>query len=103
MYTTIILSSQTAKKRCTISYDAKSLRLAKRRKREQTTEFKELYRYRSGVEATMSDLGRVTGIKHLRVKPVRVAATLKTTGLNIRRSTAFIIRGGRQKMELAPT
>ena len=67
------------KQRCTISYDAKSLRLARRRKQEKTPEFKERYRYRAGVEATMSDLDRITGIKHLRVrgKPqVRLAATL---------------------------
>jgi hypothetical protein len=80
------------KQRCTISYDAKSLRLARRRKQEKTPEFKERYRYRAGVEATMSDLDRITGIKHLRVrgKPqVRLAATLKATGLNIHRATAF--------------
>jgi len=88
------------KNRCTISYDAKSLRLARRRKQEQTPEFKERYRYRAGVEATMSDLDRVTGLKHLRVRgmiQVRLAATLKATGLNIRRATAFRSRGGRPK------
>jgi hypothetical protein len=88
------------KNRCTLSYDAKSLRLARRRKQEQTPEFKELYRYRAGVEATMSDLDRVTGLKHLRVRgmtQVRVAATLKATGLNIRRAAAFRSRGGRPK------
>lgn len=88
------------KNRCTLSYDAKSLRLARRRKQEQTAEFKELYRYRAGVEATMSDLDRVTGIKHLRVRgmiPIRLAATLKATGLNIRRAAAFVSRGGRPR------
>ncbi len=80
------------KQRCTISYDAKSLRLARRRKQEKTPEFKERYRYRAGVEATMSDLDRITGIKHLRVRgklQVRLAAILKATGLNIHRATAF--------------
>jgi len=86
------------KNRCTISYDAKSLRLARRRKQEQTPEFKDRYRYRAGVEATMSDLDRVTGLKHLRVRgmiQVRLAATLKAAGLNIRRAAAFRSRGGR--------
>ena len=86
------------KNRCTISYDAKSLRLARRRKQEQTPDFKERYRYRAGVEATMSDLDRVTGLKRLRVRgmtQIRVAATLKTTGLNIRRAAAFRSRGRR--------
>jgi hypothetical protein len=88
------------KNRCTISYDTKSLRLARRRKQEQTPEFKKRYRYRAGVEATMSDLDRVTGLKRLRVRgiiQVRLAATLKATGLNIRRAAAFKSRGGRPK------
>jgi len=88
------------KNRCTLSYDAKSLRLARRRKQEQTPAFKEHYRYRAGVEATMSDLDRVTGLKHLRVRgmtQVRLAATLKATGLNIRRAAAFMSRGGRPR------
>ena len=97
--------TKRSKKRCTISYDAKSLRLARRRKQEQTPEFKERYRYRAGVEATMSDLDRITGIKHLRVRtktPVRLAATLKAAGLNIRRAAAFIVQGGRLKREPIP-
>jgi hypothetical protein len=80
------------KKNCTISYDAKSLRLSRRRKLEKEEAFKEKYRYRSGIEGTMSDLDRITGLKHLRVRgmpQVRLAATLKATGLNIRRSTVF--------------
>jgi hypothetical protein len=80
------------KKNCTISYDAKSLRLSRRRKLEKEEAFKEKYRYRSGIEGTMSDLDRMTGLKHLRVRgmpQVKLAATLKATGLNIRRSTVF--------------
>ena len=80
------------KKSSTISYDAKSLRLSRRRKAEKEDSFKEKYRYRSGIEGTMSDLDRMTGIKHLRVRgitQVRLAATLKATGLNILRSIAF--------------
>lgn len=86
------------KRLCTISYDAKSLRLARRRKQEQTPDFKERYRYRSGVEATMSDLDRVTGIKRLRIRgmiQVRLAATLKAAGLNIHRAVTFRRRGRR--------
>ena len=90
------------KKSCTISYDAKSLRLSRRRKREKEEAFKEKYRYRSGIEGTMSDLDRMTGLKHLRVRgmpQVRLAATLKATGLNILRSMAFKNRLKRQKKE----
>ena len=80
------------KKSATLSYDVKSLRLARRRAKEKTAAFREVYRFRAGAEATMSDLDRVTGIKHLRVRgmrQVRLAAVLKATGLNILRATAF--------------
>ena len=83
------------KQSATISYDAKALRLARRRAKEKTEAFREVYRYRAGIEATMSDLARLTGIKLLRVRgmtQIRVAATLKATGLNILRSTAFRMR-----------
>jgi IS5 family transposase len=88
------------KKSCTISYDAKSLRLSRRRKQEKEEAFKEKYRYRSGIEGTMSDLDRMTGLKHLRVRgmpQVRLASVLKATGLNILRSVAFKNRLKRPK------
>jgi IS5 family transposase len=88
------------KKSCTISYDAKSLRLSRRRQREKEEAFTEKYRYRSGIEGTMSDLDRITGLKRLRVRgmpQVRLAATLKATGLNIHRATAFKNRQKKQK------
>ena len=80
------------KKSATLSYDAKSLRLARRRAKEKKKTFREAYRFRAGVEGTMSDLDRVTGIKHLRVRgrrQVRLAAVLKATRLNILRAAAF--------------
>jgi len=88
------------KKNCTISYDAKSLRLSRRKKQEREEAFKEKYRYRSGIEGTMSDLDRITGLKHLRVRgmpQVRLSATLKATGLNVLRSMAFKNRLKREK------
>lgn len=81
-----------AKKKATISYDAKALRLARRRATEKTEAFHENYRFRAGVEATMSDLDRMTNIKQLRVRgmhQVRLAAVLKATGLNILRAMAY--------------
>jgi hypothetical protein len=76
----------------TLRYDAKALRLARRRARQKTQAFGETYRFRAGAEATMSDLDRITEIKHLRVRgmpQVRLAVILKATGLNILRATAF--------------
>ena len=80
------------KQSATISYDAKALRLAKRRAKEKTDAFNQVYRFRAGAEGTMSDLDRITGIKHLRVRGIRqvkLAAVLKATGLNILRAMAF--------------
>ena len=88
------------KRSCSVSYDAKSLRLSRRRKREKEELFITKYRYRSGIEGTMSDLDRMTGLKRLRVRgmpQVRLAATIKATGLNILRSTTFKNRLKRQE------
>ena len=78
------------KKNHSLYYNDKELRLAKRRAFEGTPEFKDSYRMRSGVEATMSQFDRLTGVKHLRVrgfKAVRFCATLKAAGVNILRAT----------------
>jgi hypothetical protein len=67
------------------------MRVAKRRATEQTSEFKDRYRWRAGVEATMSELDRRTGVKRLRVrgfKAVRFSATLKAIGINLFRAAA---------------
>lgn len=69
----------------------KSMRLARRRSIEQTDEFKDRYRWRAGVEATMSEYDKKTGVKRLRIRgfdAVRFAATLKATAVNIFRATA---------------
>lgn len=90
------------KQSASLSYDAKALRLARRRAKEKTESFREIYRFRAGIEGTMSDLDRITGIKHLRVRgmpQVRVAAVLKATGLNILRSTTFKNRQQRRENE----
>jgi hypothetical protein len=74
-----------------LRYTDKEMRLSIRRAYEQTEDFKDRYRWRSGVEATMSEYDRKTGVKHLRVrgfKAVRFCATLKAVGLNIFRATA---------------
>jgi hypothetical protein len=72
-----------------LRYNDKALRLAMRRVSERSPEFKDRYRYRAGVEATMSEFDRRTGVKQLRVRgsfAVRVSAKLKAVGLNIFRA-----------------
>ena len=74
-----------------LHYSRKQYRLAARRDYEQTEAFAEAYRWRAGVEATMSEFDRRTGVKKLRVRgmpAVRFAATMKAAGLNILRAGA---------------
>ena len=55
------------------------IRFAKRRAIEQTTEFKDRYRSGVGIEGTISELDRQTGVKRLHVwgfKTVWFSATL---------------------------
>jgi hypothetical protein len=85
-------------------YDEKQVRLAERRAYENTEGFKDIYRYRAGVEATMSSYDRLTGVKRLRVrglKAVRFCATLKALGVNIFRATAFRARKLHEKEAIA--
>ena len=85
-----------------LHYSHKQQRIAVRRATEQTQCFAEVYRWRAGVEATMSEFARRTGVKNLRVrgKPaVRFAATMKAAGLNILRAGA--VRKARRKASRA--
>lgn len=79
------------KKAAYLRYSKKEVRLSRRRIQEHTAEFKDKYRFRAGVEATMSEYDRRTGVKNLRVrglKAVSFAAVLKAIGVNIRRAAA---------------
>ncbi len=75
-----------------LRYDDKAIRLAQRRVQEDTPEFRDRYRFRAGIEGTMSQLDRLTGVKNLRVRglsAVSFAAFLKAAGINIIRAAAF--------------
>ncbi len=79
------------KRRYYLHYDDKARRCAQRRVHEQTDEFQDRYRWRAGVEATMSEYNKLTGVKQLRVrglKAVRFCAVLKAVAINIIRATA---------------
>jgi hypothetical protein len=81
------------KKAFYLRFTDKQLRIALRRSAVDTDEFKDRYRWRAGVEATMSEFDRRTGVKRLRVrglKAVRFSATLKALGLNILRAAAVM-------------
>lgn len=88
------------KKRYYLRFTDKEMRIAKRRINEQSDKFKDCYRWRAGVEATMSEYDRRTGVKQLRVKglkAVKFCATLKALGVNIFR--AATIRAARMMPE----
>ena len=74
-----------------VRYTEKAMRIAKRRQWEESEEFRQRYRWRAGVEATMSQYDRLTGVKRLRVrgfKAVRFAAVMKAVAVNIARAVA---------------
>jgi len=80
---------KAGKKNHYLRFDLKALRLAGRRAREHTQEFKDKYRWRSGIEATFSEMDKKTGIKRLRVRgmtAVGYCALLKAIGINIFRA-----------------
>ena len=81
------------------SYDKKQVKVARRRARERTAAFRNRYRFRSGIEAMMSELDRKTGVKRLRVRgmeAVRYCVMTKVLGLNIFRAAAFRVRNERK-------
>ena len=58
---------------------------------EHTPEFKDKYRWRSGIESTFSEMDKMTGVKRLRVRglaAVGYCARLKAIGVNLFRATA---------------
>ena len=94
------------KKYYSLRYSDKEQRIAERRVLEETEAFKEKYRWRAGVEATMSEYDRRTGVKNLRVRgfeAVRFCATLKAAGINIFRATAVqkALSNGKEACERA--
>lgn len=72
-----------------VQYTEKQLRLAIRRKYEETSDFENRFRWRAGIEGTNSHYKSDTGAGRLRVRGlarVRFSAVLKALGLNILRS-----------------
>lgn len=71
---------------------------AKRRRHEQSTEFRDVYRWRAGIEATNSQLKRMMGLGRLRVrgkKAVKLSVMLKLAGWNLLRAVDLRARRAR--------
>ena len=74
-----------------VTIEEKQVRLINRRRHEQTAEFRDQYRVRSGIEATNSLLKRVTGLDRLRVRgrpAVFSSILLKVAGWNLMRASS---------------
>ncbi len=83
---------KAGKKFYSLRYTAKDSRIAMRRRDEKTEAFKDRYRWRAGVEATMSEYDRRTGVKHLRIrgmKAVKFCSKLKALAINMFRAAAL--------------
>ena len=77
------------RKRHYLRFNLKALRIAARRAREHTPEFKDKYRWRSGIESTFSGMDKMTGVKRLRIRglsAVGYCARLKAIGVNLFRA-----------------
>ena len=91
-----------------LRFNEKKMRLARRRRVERGAAFRETYRWRAGIEATMSELDRKTGLKYLRIRggpAVRLCAKLKAAGVNILRAArvrAATLASGRKARALNP-
>jgi hypothetical protein len=86
-----------------LTYTDIQVRLSKRRAFQNTKEFKYIYRKRSGIEATNSQLARM-GLKKLRVRGVKSAnlkIKLKALGLNCMRVIKYLCPKTSQKVAIA--
>lgn len=81
--------------------------LAKRRRYEQTEEFRKRYADRAGIEATNSELKRAHGMGFLRVRGgarVRLAVYFKALACNVKRMVKYLAEQGRKgAQQLRPT
>jgi hypothetical protein len=77
------------RKRHYLRFTLTALRIAERRAREHSPEFKDKYRWRAGIESTFSEMDKTTGVKRLRVRglsAVGYCARLKAIGVNLFRA-----------------
>lgn len=75
-----------------VQFESSAPEAARRRRHEQSDEFKDAYRWRSGIESTNASLKRRLGLGRLRVrgmKSVKQSVLMKLAGWNILRATAL--------------
>lgn len=85
-------------------YALADLATARRREQQETAHFKERYKIRSGIEATISEANRLTGLKRVWTrgkKRVRMSVFFKALAINIKRFIQYALE--KAKKALAPT
>jgi len=78
-----------------LTWTPEKLATARRQDEQQTTAFKEAYKIRSGIEATISHDKNDHGLGHLRVRgrpAVELASTFKTLALNVKRAVKYALK-----------
>jgi len=76
-------------------YSEKEIRLWQRRQIEESPEFKDKYRYRSGIEATNARYIHMTGARRVRCRGlnnVEFAETMKALGINMFRALKYMLK-----------
>jgi hypothetical protein len=90
-----------SKKHAYVLYQYEHVRTEKRRAYQKTPDFREKYRWRSGIEATNSHLARL-GLKRLCIRGKQKAdlrANLQVLGLNILRTIGYMRRENGKKQQ----
>jgi hypothetical protein len=71
-----------------LKYKRKDMATSRRREQQETDDFKERYKIRSGIEATISEADRVTGLKRIWTRGkdrVTMSVFMKALAINIKR------------------
>ena len=89
-----ICPTETRQGRRVLSYTLPDVAIARRRVEQETPEFKERHKIRSGIEATNSELKTCHGLRKLAVRReprVALSVRLKLLGLNIKRYVRHLV------------
>ena len=89
-----------------LRYKRKAMATSRRRQEQETDDFKERYKIRSGIEATISEADRVTGLKRTwnRGKDrVTMVVSMKALAINIKRFIQSELEKAKEAFPYSPT
>lgn len=89
-----VCPAEPRRKHRVVRFTPADVAVAKRRMEQETPEFKERYRIRSGIEATNSELKRCHGFGKPRVRRrprIALSVRLKVLGMNIKRYVGHLV------------